>query len=399
MLNFIYQLKAAGIPVSVRYILDFYRGLARGLAPDLDRLFVLARLVFVKRVEHYDLFEQVFGRYFFGREADLGALDRQEVLAGKPFQDWLREQLASGALSEQEIRQFDSEELLTRFWETVLAQQGRHRGGHTWVGTQGRSPYGHSGREAGGVRVYGEGRYGSAQKVIGRRRFVNYSEASPLAAENLRQALAALKSLRPLGPLSELDVEETIHRTAKNGGEIELVFQREIRNRVQLMVFLDNGGQSMGPYVGLVRTVFGKIRDQFRELSTYYFHNCIYGAVYRDPPRTQAVKWEDLIQREPNSRLVIIGDANMAPAEMMAAYGSVEVHTTVRRPGYEWLRELRAHFPASIWLNPIPKHRWPEQSATIDQIRRIFRMEDLTLGGIKNAVAYLNEQGREVDRW
>lgn len=398
MLAFIYQLKEAGVPVSVQYILDFYRALGRGLAPDLDRLFVLARLILVKRLEHYDTFEQVFGAYFLGTNIEPEAIDWDELLAGKPFREWLQDQLQSGGLSEQELREFGNEELLTAFWETILVQQGRHRGGHTWVGTHGRSPYGHSGRQAGGVRVHGSGRHGSAQKMIGTRRFVNYSEQSPLGTENLRQALAALKSLRPLGPETELDVDETIYRTAKNGGEIELVFEREIRNRVQLIILMDNGGQSMLPYVGLVKTVFSKIRDQFRDVSYYYFHNCIYGAVYRDPPRTRILKWQDLVNSGRNSRLIIIGDANMAPAEMMAAYGSIEIQTTIRKPGYEWLQELRTHFPASIWLNPIQKPRWDHESVTIHQIRRIFPMEDLTLGGIRNAVAYLNEQGRTVDR-
>ncbi len=62
MLSFIQQLREAEIPISVRYILEFYRGLQKGLAPDLDRLFLLARLVFIKKVEHYDAFERVFAQ-------------------------------------------------------------------------------------------------------------------------------------------------------------------------------------------------------------------------------------------------------------------------------------------------------------------------------------------------
>jgi uncharacterized protein with von Willebrand factor type A (vWA) domain len=397
MIGFVYHLQDAGIPVSVQYILEFYRALRQGLATSLDQLFVLARLVFVKRVEYYDVFEQAFASFFLGAEGTAPALSWEELIAGKPFREWLRNQLEQGLLTPEELREFDTEELLARFWETVLKQKGRHQGGNQWVGTRGRSPYGHSGHHAGGIRVYGQSLYGSAQKVIDDRRYINYSDQSSLSNENLRQVLTSMRSLRPLGPESELDIDETIAKTARNGGEIELIFRRELRNRLKLIVMLDNGGYSMTPYIPLVKTIFAKLRDMFRDVSFYYFHNCIYGTVYRDPPRSQSVKWEKLVSENKSTRLILIGDANMAPAELMAAYGSIEMTHTVRKPGKEWLYELKTAFPVSVWLNPIRRSHWSRESVTIQQIGRIFRMEDLTLAGIKNAVSYLNIQGQTYD--
>lgn len=398
MIAFIYRLEAAGIPVSIQYVLDFYRALAKGLAPDLDRLFLLARLIFVKRVEHFDLFEQVFASFFLGWQQGNRGFAWEAILAEKPFQEWLKELIESGRLSLDEIREFETEALLQRFWETLLAQHGQHHGGNTWVGARGRSPFGHGGRSPGGIRVYGKGLYGTAQKVIAERNYFNYSETSALSAENLRQVLLSLRSLRPVGPLSELDIDETIDRTCKNGGEIELVFRRELRNRTQLTVLLDNGGYSMTPYVPLVRTIFNNLRGLFRDVKFYYFHNCIYGEVYRDPPRAQPLPWEKLLSETRYTRLIVIGDANMAPAELMAAYGSLGIASTERKPGWEWLQELKNAFPISIWLNPIGKERWDYESPTIRHIQRIFQMEDLTLGGIKNAVSYLNIRGQAFDR-
>ena len=397
MIGFIYQLREAGVPVSVRYILELYRALERGLASNLDQLFLLSRLIFVKRVEHYDAFEQVFASFFLGADAAPRFTGWEELMAEKPFQEWLRDQIESGALTPGQVRELDTEELLARFWETVLAQRGEHHGGHTWVGTRGTSPFGHGGRHPGGIRVYGKGLHGTAQKVIDNRRFINYSDKSTLGRENLRQVLTSLKSLRPTGPETDLDIDETIAKTARNAGEIELVFRRELRNRVNLLVMLDNGGYSMTPYVPLVKTVFNKIRDLFREVKYYYFHNCIYGTVYRDPPRTQPLKWEKLLSNGKSTRLVVIGDANMAPSELMAAYGSLFISNNERKPGWEWLKELHEAFPASVWLNPIPKDRWRVESATIHQVGKIFHMEDLTLAGIKNTVAYLNLQGQVFD--
>lgn len=394
MLPFILQLRQSGVPISVRYVLEFYRALLRGLAPDVDRLFLLARLVFVKRVEHYDLFEQVFAAYFLGQGKFPESPDWDELLGGKPFQDWLQEQIAAGNLPPDAIRRFSNDELLARFWETLLAQRGEHHGGNTWVGTRGRSPFGHSGRYGGGVRVHGDSLYGTAQKVVARRNYVNYSDTATFGRENLRQVLASLKNLQAVGPENELNVDETIARTAKNGGEIELVFARELRDRLKLVVLLDNGGYSMMPYVELVRTVFGKMQAQFRELKYYYFHNCIYGTVFLDPARTRPFPWERLTGGGQDRRLIIIGDANMAPSELMAANGGISIYTTERKPGREWLRELKTAFPVSVWLNPIPRNRWALQSTTIDQIGRIFPMEDLTLAGIKKTVEYLNVEGQ-----
>jgi uncharacterized protein with von Willebrand factor type A (vWA) domain len=397
MIGFIYALRDTGIPVSVQYILEFYRALKRGLASDMDKLFLLARLIFVKRVEFYDAFEQVFASFFFGAEGAQRLAGWEDLLAEKPFQDWLRDQIESGALTLDQIREFDTDELLARFWETVLAQQSEHHGGNRWVGTRGRSPYGHGGQHPGGIRVHGKSLHHSAQKVIDERRYINYSEKSALTTENLRQALTSLKSLRPSGPETELDIDQTVAQTARNGGEIELIFRRELRNRLKLIVLLDNGGYSMMPYVPLVKTVFNKIRDLFSDLNYYYFHNCIYGTVYEDVYRTSPVKWEKLLNESKSTRVIIIGDANMAPFELMASYGSLDIYNNERKPGIEWLKELRATYPASVWLNPILKDRWDAQSSTIQQIRRVFHMEDLTLAGIKNGVVYLNLQGRVFD--
>ncbi|HDL89637.1 MAG TPA: hypothetical protein ENG14_01895 [Thermodesulforhabdus norvegica] len=240
--------------------------------------------------------------------------------------------------------------------------------------------------------------HGTASKVIDERRYVDYSDDAPLTRENIRQILSSMKSLRPVGPLSELDIDETIARTARNGGELELVFRRELRNKVSVVVLLDNGGYSMTPYIPLVKLIFRRIRDTFDDVKYYYFHNCIYGTVYADPPRTKPVKWEDLLSHSPYARLIIIGDANMAPSELMASFGAIDMFSMVRRPGYQWLQELRKAFPASVWLNPIPKKMWKYESITIRRVASIFHMEDLTIGGLKNAVAYLNAQDSAIPR-
>lgn len=396
ILAFVHALRGEEIPVGVRHILEFCEALRKGLAPDLDRLFLLARLIFIKRVEHYDAFERVFAAFFMGREFRGFAADWEEALASKPFEQWLRVEIEMGTFTPDELRQFGTDELLRRFWEILSKQRGKHQSGRTWIGTGGTSPFGHGGLAGGGIRVHGRSIHGTAQKVIDSRNYLNYSSKSGMARENLRQVLASLRNFQMAGPETELDIDETISRTAKNGGEIELVFTREMRDRLKLILLLDNGGYSMTPYIDLVKTVFGKIREQFKELEYFYFHNCIYGAVYKDEPRTRPVQWEWFTARGRDTRLIIIGDANMAPAELMASSGSLYFVSEERKSGREWLKELRAAFPASVWLNPISKDRWDRESLSIGQVGRIFPMEDLTLAGIKNAVDRLNIQGQAV---
>lgn len=54
------------MPVSTTDAIDFYKGLERGLAPDLETLFLFARLSFVRRVEHMDAYKRAFLFHFYG---------------------------------------------------------------------------------------------------------------------------------------------------------------------------------------------------------------------------------------------------------------------------------------------------------------------------------------------
>jgi uncharacterized protein with von Willebrand factor type A (vWA) domain len=389
-LPFFYQLRDQGIPVSLKYVLEFYQALEKGLAPDLDRLFLLMRLIFVKKVEHFDVFEQTFAAYFLGAEGvEVTRFSRQEW-ENTLFRRWLEEEIDKGSLPDDALERLSLTELLQRFWEVALEQRGEHQGGATWIGTGGTSHFGHSGGDQEGIRVYGDSLYGSALKVIEGRRYVDYAASATLRAENLRQVLAALKHMAPAGPLTELDVDETIDQSCRNGGEIELVFRRELKDRIQLMVLLDNGGASMRPYLDLVKLVFGLMRDQFKDLDYYYFHNCIYGCVYSDPQRSTPYPIYQMLRRDPETRVIIIGDANMAPAELMLSDGAIDYFSKVRVPGRDWLWQVRNYFGHSVWLNPIPRNRWPQESQTIYQIGEIFPMEDLTLAGIRRSVEWLN---------
>jgi uncharacterized protein len=391
--GFTLRLREYGVPVSMTEALDFYKGLEKGLAPDLDSLFLFARLCFVRRVEHMDAYERAFAFHFQGIDLPRVAEGDPELLNTPQFREWLKQAIRNRELPPQALWTMSPEGLMKRFWETVRQQTQAHQGGSRWVGTGGNSPFGHSGNSKGGVRVFGPGGGRSALKVIGERRYVDYADETALHGSNLSQALSALKKLVPAGPRDQLDLDATIQQSAKNGGEIDLVFRRDLLDRIEVVLLIDNGGASMLPYVQLTRLLFGKVRDRIKRLTTLFFHNTIYGAVYKDARRLVKHPTEELLKRNPETRLLVLGDASMAPDELLYPRGALYYYDADdEEPSVVWLRRLRDRFRHSVWLNPIPKENWDSAYGrfTIQKINELFPMEDLTLGGIKRAVERLN---------
>ncbi len=397
--GFILLLRDYGVQVSLTDTIDFYKGMERGLAPELDSLFVFARLCFVRRVEHMDAYERAFAFHFYGIDLPRVAEGDPELLDTPQFRRWLKEAIRKGELPPQALWTFPPGELMKRFWETVRKQMEEHHGGSRWVGTGGNSPFGHSGNSKGGVRVFGEGGKLSATKVIGERRYVDYSDSNTLSGANLAQALTSLKKLAPAGARDQLDLDATIHESARNGGEIDLVFRRDLLDRIEVVLLIDNGGTSMLPHVDLTRLLFAKVRDRIKRCHTYFFHNTIYGSVYKDPQRRQPLRTAELLKRSQDTRLIIVGDASMAPEELVYPGGSIYFGEDFggdsggddRESSLRWLERLHDRFRHAAWLNPIPKELWPNAygRTTIQAIGKVFPMEDLTLGGIKRAVARL----------
>jgi len=392
-LDFFYILREYGVPVTIENILEFEKAIEKGLITDIDELYTVLKLIHVKRIEDIDNFDRAFSSYFLGLDLpkieDISNLYR--LLENKPFKEWLEAEIDKGNLRLDDVRwNIPPEELFKRFIETVMKQTEEHHGGSKWVGTEGTSPFGHSGKSHRGIRVYGESGRMSAIKVLGDRRYINYSVDAGLKSENIRQALGFLKNMVPKGPKDEIDLDETIYRTAKNGGEIEFIFKSELRDDINVALLIDNGGYSMTPYARSVSLVFSKMKDRFRDLSTFYFRNCIYGDLFTDMQRTKQYPTEKFLAKRPDTRVIIIGDASMAPEELFSPQGSIEYGVDDSKPGYYWLEQINKRFKYCVWLNPIRKSKWDGYgSQTFQAIRKIFHMEDLTLGGIKGMVEYL----------
>ena len=390
--EFFYKLKDAGVPVTPTAFLTLHKALANGLIFSLSDFYTASRAILVKSERYFDLFDQIFAHYFEGAELpDMEGFELDEI-AKAMLDQWLTDpQSVADALgiNAADLQNLSPDELIEYFKERLKEQTERHDGGNRWIGTGGTSPVGHSGYHPGGLRVGGESRNQSAIKVANERRYKDYSRMGPLTQSSMGEALKRLRNLVPAGPKDQLNIDESIYQTMKNAGDIQIVFDRGLKDRLKVILAIDNGGYSMDPYVHVVRTLFNYARSQFKELKTYFFHNTIYDTVWEDPARYRKPKpVAEFVKNDPDTRLILVGDASMAPYELMARDGSIYVHERSGKASIEQLRFLAETFPHNAWLNPVPARMWP-YTRTINAIAQIFPMYELSIDGLEQAVNQL----------
>jgi len=390
--QFFFELRNCGIPVTPTAFLNLQKALGTGLITSLDDFYVGARSILVKSERHFDLYDRIFAHHFEGAELpDLNAVQLDEAVRAL-LREWLKDPREAARLlgvNMDDLQSFTPDELIQYFLDRLKDQTEAHHGGNRWIGTGGASPVGHSGVHPGGMRVGGISRNRSAIKVAMDRRYRDYSQEGPLTQAQLGEALKRLRHLVPAGPRDRLNVDETIRATTRNAGEIEIIFDRSLRDRLKVILMIDNGGWSMEPYVRLVQTLFDYARSQFKDLKTYYFHNTIYDAVWEDPPRiSKAKRLEEFETADPESRLILVGDASMAPQELMMADGSIHLEERTTIPSIRRLQFLADTFKHSAWLNPVPQKDWT-YTRTIAYIQRLFPMFELALDGLEAAVVHL----------
>jgi len=384
-LDFFFNLRAHRVPATTHNWLALLRAMRDGLHGDsLDGFYQVARCVLVSDEAHYDAFDQAFAESFRGVEQDLS-----KVLEG--LDDWLRDpkQLAhlDPALAAL-LESMDTEELRKQLLERLAEQKKRHEGGNRWIGTGGTSPFGQGGQHPSGIRVGGSGGGRSALAVADARRFAAYRKDLVLDTRQIAAALRKLRTMARKGVDDELDIDATVDSTARNCGDLEIEMRPPRKNDVRVLLVMDVGG-SMDPFARLVSRLFSAATASggFRELRSYYFHNCVYGHVYEDAAFTKPVKTTELMrQLDPSWRLVMVGDAYMHPGELMMASGNW--YDGSRGPvGLTWLARLADRFPRNAWINPEEPGIW--DAPTITEIRRVFSMFPLTLAGLDAMVQQL----------
>ena len=388
LISFFQTLKNAGIPVSIKEYLIMLEALnARIAFASVDDFYLLSRTCLVKDEKYFDRFDRAFSALF----NEMESID--DVINALIPEEWLRAAVEK-YLSEEDKAKIESlgslEELLDAFRQRLEEQEKRHSGGSKWIGTGGTSPFGHSGYHPEGIRIGGESRNQRAVKVWEERQFQNLDDSVAIGTRSIKMALRRLRKFARSGANEELDLDDTIRSTARNAGLLDIRMVPERRNAVKILVFFDVGG-SMYPYVKTCEELFSAARAEFKHLDYFYFHNFFYDFFWRDNQRrrTETIPtWEILNTYQRDYKVIIVGDASMAPYEVVSVGGSMEYMN--RESGVTWMTRLLENFEKVIWLNPTPKAHWGyTQSIGLIQELVEDHMYPLTLEGLDSGVRYL----------
>ncbi|MBE5314107.1 MAG: VWA domain-containing protein [Xanthomonadales bacterium] len=384
------RLRSSGVPVSLRELLDLHAALEHGLAfANFEELHALARALLVKDERHFDRFDRAFGQWLTSQEA-IGEGLRAEVPP-----EWLRLTFQR-ELSEREKALIESlgglDALLQAFRERLAEQKERHSGGNRWIGTGGSSPFGAHGYHPEGIRLGSQSAgHRRGVKVWEQRSFRDLDDSVELNTRSIKLALRRLRRFAREGAATELDLDGTLSGTARKAGLLDIQLRPERHNAVKVLLLLDIGG-SMDEHVRVCEELFSAARSEFKHIEHYYFHNCVYESVWRSNTRRRSERTatQDLIQRLPSDwRLVLVGDAAMAPYEITHTHGSVE-HDNAE-PGAAWLQRLFAHFRRAIWINPLPRPAW-DYTVSVGLVRQLIeqRMYPMSLRGLDEAIRTLS---------
>ncbi|HEY5654749.1 MAG TPA: VWA domain-containing protein [Woeseiaceae bacterium] len=390
LIQFFFMLRAGGIKVSITELLTLLEALKQGLAAQsVDDFYFLSRACLVKDESQFDRFDRVFGAHFHGIEQAF-----QSLVEEIP-EDWLRRQ-AELLLTEEERKRIESlggfEELMKALQERLREQQERHEGGNKWIGTAGTSPFGAYGYNPEGVRI---GQQGSgsrrAVKVWDKREYRNLDDSLELGTRNIKLALRKLRKFAREGAADQLDLDETIDRTARNAGLLDIHMVPERHNAVKVLLCLDIGG-SMDDHVRVCEEMFSAARSEFKHLEYFYFHNFIYESLWKDNRRRHAEKIPtiDILHKYgADYKLVFVGDATMSPYEIVYAGGSVEHWND--EPGAVWIKRLLDVYSKAVWLNTEPENRW-DYTPSVKLTRELMdeRMFPLTISGLDAAIRRLH---------
>jgi uncharacterized protein with von Willebrand factor type A (vWA) domain len=385
--SFFYELKSAGLPVTLREYLTLMEAMEHDLASRrVEDFYYLARASLVKDERNLDKFDRVFGKVFRGLEPTAG-------IAAEIPTEWLKK-ITERYLTEEEKQLIESlgglDKLLETLRERLAEQKGRHQGGSKWIGTAGTSPFGAYGYNPEGVRVgQDKNRNFRAVKVWDRREYRDLDDTVELGTRNIKLALRRLRKFARTGAPEELDLDGTIKEAAQRG-YLDIKLRPQRRNAVKVLLFFDIGG-SMDWHVRVVEELFSAARAEFKHMDHFYFHNCLYERVWKQNRRRHddaTPTWQVLHTYPHDYKVVFVGDASMSPYEITTPGGAVEHFN--EEPGAVWLERVTRTYPACVWLNPLPEAQW-DYTYSVRMIRQLLgdRMYPLTLDGIDRAMRAL----------
>lgn len=397
-LTFFYKLRDCGLNVSLGEWLTLIEALKMGLHnSQMVDFYYLARAILVKSETDFDKFDMAFEDVFKSKNLAPDITDTMLSWLDKSDMNDLLHEMNRDYMNQMESAVIDKEDVETKFKDRLKDQDSEHNGGSYWIGTMGKTSFGNTGGNMGGIRVGGQTGYQSAFEVVGARKYKDFRDDRVLTN---RQYQLAFKKLRQFStrldePETELNIDGTISKTCNNGGYLQIVMQKPRKNAVKILLLMDSGG-TMIPYTELLNDLFQAVDKSrhFKDVKCYYFHNCIYSHVYKTPECENGdwVETNWLFRNlDSDYKVIIVGDAAMAPEELYSVNGNY------RGPndglsGWDWLLLMKRHFKKLVWLNPkmAPGHApWREAETAV---KGIYPMYKLTVKGLNEAMIKLMQK-------
>jgi hypothetical protein len=248
---------------------------------------------------------------------------------------------------------------------------------------------------------------------LSERRFI-FVPQFPLTYREVAQTWRRLRRPVRVGPPTELDVELTIARRCQQGVAASVVLRPRRRNVARLLLLVDRQG-SMTAFHRFCEEICTAIQQAGRleETAIYYFHNVSAegadeqvledldreekklfpvldsilpqitplktGYLYEDPDLLSPIALEEVLQKyAADAFVVVISDAGA----VRKYYNVVRLLDTI-----SFIKALRAYTLNYVWLNPLPKSYWKDNTAA--QIARHVPMFPLNREGIQQAVNVL----------
>lgn len=412
--EFLYALREEEVQASTSEWIDLQKALAEGEIQSLDDLYVVSRALLVKDVTCYPKFDTVFGRIFYGIEPPQPTTEDE-------YEEELPEE--GGTEQQEEIEEAEEENLSQEIVEPGFTEE--HHGGEDVHKTIEDSKS--SGRDGGGkprqkeeagdeqkeeketgggkrkekkkkqgIIKEGKGGY-SARKLVVERRYDQYDKDQILNYEQFSRVLSKLTAIVQEATevsTGKLDVQATVKSIAEHAGIPELVWREETEKKPKVILMFDVGG-STDKFRPIMEKLFAAAKDCLDDVEVYYFHNAIYGEVWPQKDGDYGkhfIPLQELLKKEQDSRVIIVGDAWMAEDELYHEY--TDENGRQLPSGIDSFEQLRRTFDHIVWINPIREadHDVWDASGTIAAIKKVFNMYDMTPRGLENAVQELMEE-------
>jgi uncharacterized protein with von Willebrand factor type A (vWA) domain len=382
LINFFFTLKKARIPVSITemlHLLDVLK--ARLVYADIDEFYYLSRMALVKDERHYDKFDRAFSSYFKGLD------DLSSLLSSLIPDEYLRREFEKSLTSEEleKIKSLGGLEKLIEAFKKEVEEAAQGEGKEKDKEGKGENGRGDEGDDRKGKKRRGK-------KTWDKRDYKAYDDNVELGTRGMKISLRRLRKLARQGAEDEFDINNTIDKTAKNGGMLDIIMRPERRNTVKVLLILDNGG-SMDAHVKVCEELFSAARSEFKHLETYYFHNFIYDGLWKQNNRRMSERIDtfDILHKYTHDyKVIFVGDATMAPYEITHSGGSVE-HWN-EEAGAIWMQRVLDTFAKVIWINPTPQDTW-EYSTSVALTQKLVedQMYPLTISGIEQGMNSLTK--------